>query len=353
MSRLASQTKMGFYPTPSVVVGDIASIIDFGSNTRILDPCCGMGDALADFKAIYPSISTYGIELDSSRYNRAKEKIDHVLNCDSIGEVRATNSAFDVLFENPPYDLDMKDTTGDTIRLEKKFLMNHLRYLKNEDGLLILIIPIRSVEVVKGYLVRLKNLKIFSFPEEEYLMFKQVVITGLTTRFSGPQNFDKNSKLISNVINNVDHEHAYRDLETTSRAVLNGVQYNLTEDKRVELKTFHTSRINPEEAVLEINKLSGLYEQFKDNSSLKNRSSIITPLTELTEGHLAMLIASGMVNGLLRTDDGENLVVKGYVNESMCIDPEASNEDKEVSRKVYSINMNALDLNTGEIWRIK
>lgn len=353
MSRLASQTKMGFYPTPPSVVRDITSIIDFGSNTRVLDPCCGRGDALADIKAIYPDISTYGVELDSKRYEASKEKLDHVLNCDSIGEFRATNSAFDLLFENPPYDLDMKDITGETIRLEKKFLMNHLRYLKNEDGLLVLIIPIRSVDVVKGYLFRLKNLRIFSFPEDEYPDYKQVVIIGSTTNFSGPQNFEKNSKLLSYVINNVDHEHAYRYLETTSRAVLNGVLYSLTDDRRVELKTFHTSRINPEEAVLEIAKLSGLYEQFKENSALKSRSSVITPLTELTEGHLAMLIASGMVNGLLKTDDGENLVVKGYVNESMIIDAEASDEDREVSRKVYNINMNALDLNTGELWRIK
>ena len=353
MSRLASQTKMGFYPTPSTVVNDITSIIALNSGARILDPCCGKGDALAYIKTMYPATTTYGVELDANRYQLAKEKLDHVLNCDSIGELRATNDAFDVLFENPPYDTDMKDIDGTTIRLEKKFLTNHLRYLKSEGGLLILIIPIKSVEIVKGFLTKLKDLRIFAFPEDEYLYFKQVVITGVTTRFSGKQNYDKNSLLIDKVINNTDHKHAYRDLETTSNAVLNGVLYNITDDKREELKTFHTSRINPDDAVMDLMKLSGLYEQLNNNLSLVNRSKVITPLTELTEGHLAMLIASGMVNGLIETHDGEQLVLKGYVKEGMYVDIEASDDTKEVSRKTYQININALDLNTGSLWRIQ
>ena len=53
--RLAAQAKGGFYPTPDRVVDLIAELIDTpsgaynrGRNTlRILDPCCGAGEALA------------------------------------------------------------------------------------------------------------------------------------------------------------------------------------------------------------------------------------------------------------------------------------------------------------------
>ena len=50
--RLAAQAKGGFYPTPPRVVEMIASLmqdrsIARGETTlRILDPCCGAGDAL-------------------------------------------------------------------------------------------------------------------------------------------------------------------------------------------------------------------------------------------------------------------------------------------------------------------
>ena len=53
--RLAAQAKGGFYPTPPRVVDLIADLINTtagayhrGRNTlRILDPCCGAGEALA------------------------------------------------------------------------------------------------------------------------------------------------------------------------------------------------------------------------------------------------------------------------------------------------------------------
>ena len=53
--RLAAQSKGGFYPTPPRVVDLIAGLIHVPSgyyyrnreSVRILDPCCGAGEAVA------------------------------------------------------------------------------------------------------------------------------------------------------------------------------------------------------------------------------------------------------------------------------------------------------------------
>ena len=73
--RLAAQAKGGFYPTPDRVVDMIADLVEtpyiYGNNgetLRILDPCCGAGDAVAQLaeRLDRPStvpVETYGVEL--------------------------------------------------------------------------------------------------------------------------------------------------------------------------------------------------------------------------------------------------------------------------------------------------
>ncbi|MCD4830951.1 MAG: DUF6094 domain-containing protein, partial [Anaerohalosphaeraceae bacterium] len=46
MARLASQEKMGYYPTPVNVVEDLKKIINIQPKAKLLDTCCGEGQAL-------------------------------------------------------------------------------------------------------------------------------------------------------------------------------------------------------------------------------------------------------------------------------------------------------------------
>jgi len=47
MARLASQMKMGYYKTPEAVVHQIKKILNIQSGARLLDTCCGEGEALS------------------------------------------------------------------------------------------------------------------------------------------------------------------------------------------------------------------------------------------------------------------------------------------------------------------
>ena len=118
--RLAAQAKGGFYPTPDRVVDMIADLI--GTPTgyyyhnqetlRVLDPCCGVGDAVDRLaKRIHGAsaipVETYGVELHSDRAEDAARRLHRTLSAD-LFRTSIANGAFSVLYLNPPYDWTRK-----------------------------------------------------------------------------------------------------------------------------------------------------------------------------------------------------------------------------------------------------
>ena len=137
--RLAAQAKGGYYPTPERVVDLIAELIHTPSSyhnrgretIRILDPCCGGGDALQrlaeglDRPNALP-IETYGVELHRDRAEEAEKRLYRTLASDLFATSIA-NGAFGLLLLNPPYDYDSEDK-----RTEHAFLTQTTRYLGRE-----------------------------------------------------------------------------------------------------------------------------------------------------------------------------------------------------------------------------
>ena len=74
MARLEAQSKLLYYPTPPSVVETIATWFKSEGKTRLVDPCCGKGEALAQFaRLIDPEAETWGVEISYSRAAEAKE----------------------------------------------------------------------------------------------------------------------------------------------------------------------------------------------------------------------------------------------------------------------------------------
>ena len=71
MGRLESQAKMGFYPTPSAVVEHIRNMLNISHDARLLDTCCGEGEALA-LVAGDTRAEAYGVELNRQRMKMAR-----------------------------------------------------------------------------------------------------------------------------------------------------------------------------------------------------------------------------------------------------------------------------------------
>ncbi len=108
MARLEAQSKLLYYPTPPSVVETIASWFKAEGKTRLVDPCCGKGEALAQFASLVdPEAETWGIEISYSRALKAKELLTTVLSTsyyDMRPPGRWSNGSVSLAFNNPPYD---------------------------------------------------------------------------------------------------------------------------------------------------------------------------------------------------------------------------------------------------------
>ena len=183
--RLAAQAKGGYYPTPDRVVDMIADLIHTptnysrreGKTLRVLDPCCGAGDAVARLaeRLNGPNsvpVETYGIELHRDRAVEAARRLDRALAAD-LFQTSIGTGAFGLAYLNPPYDWDAEDK-----RVEHAFLTRSTRHLV-DGGLLVFIVPRRRLAVSARYLsTHYARMQCWAFPEPEREVFDQVVLMG-------------------------------------------------------------------------------------------------------------------------------------------------------------------------------
>ena len=195
--RLAAQAKGGFYPTPDRVVEMVANLVDTprlsyysrGMTLRILDPCCGAGEALAQLAECLgrPNglpIETFGVELHKDRAEEARATLDHSLASD-LFRTSMANGSFGLLYLNPPYDWD----AGDEKRVEHRFLTHCTRYLA-EEGLLVFIVPRSRLAVSARYLAtHYQTLRCWAFPRPEREAYDQVVLMGYRKADPSPNSY--------------------------------------------------------------------------------------------------------------------------------------------------------------------
>ena len=183
--RLAGIAKGGFYPTPQRCVQLLAGMLNAGASDapahmsviRILDPCCGAGDAcreLADQMAQRTSVKTltYGVELEKNRAEKSREQLEFTLSSD-IFQTSIANNSFQILLLNPPYDFDQESK-----RVEHSFLTHCTKYLEDR-GLLVFIVPKHRLGVSARYIAsHYTQLECRRFPDPEYDDFDQVILMG-------------------------------------------------------------------------------------------------------------------------------------------------------------------------------
>ena len=297
--RLAGREAMGYYPTPISVIERITSFIHEPKQpVTILDPCAGEGLAatkLAD--AI--SAETYGIELDAFRAREAKTRIQHVLHC-GFEEARITNRAFSCLFLNPPYDFETSEKEENlSFRKEKWFLQGTIQYLQPR-GLLIYIIPQYSLSksIAKILSYRFEDIRVYRFPDGEFEAFSQIVVFGVRKK---ENSLDEDMQAELEIV-------PKRDLPALP--LVEEPVYNLPPALPIPL--FRSSRIDPEELEKEV-KASALWSKFSDMTTVKT-TNVQRPPLPLHTGHLGLLLASGMLDGVVGdAESNDRHLVKGVV----------------------------------------
>jgi len=341
MARIASQAKMGYYPTPPVVVNHIKKGISLsGEGTyRFLDTCSGEGEALGLLASgLGPGVETYGVELDETRVKKSAQRLNRVVWGDALTELRVSIRAFSLLWLNPPYDWD----SGGGSRLEARFLDAHLKYLMPK-GWLIFIIPHVALKSVKASLSRLGNLQIYAFPDPEYGVFKQLVVVGQKTPTSKS---DEKLAMIEEIAW-LSPADAWERLPKTLDIPKGALVLHPSPQGRV---TFASERSDMEKAA-ELAAKSPLWKDFAVITAAKTLQNI-RPLAPLRQGHLAILLAGGLMNGEVESN-GRRLVIKGSVKKG--VDSVTETTDTHViyrRREKFQIVIRAIDPDKKEIFAI-
>ena len=338
--RLQAQAKGGYYPTPPRVVEMIASLAQARTMTRgehtlrILDPCCGAGDALAQLAACIERpdgalVETYGVELHAERAKEAEERLDHALGTD-LFQTAIANGAFGMLFLNPPYDQD----AGDDRRTEQSFLRQTTRYLA-VGGLLVFVVPLQRLRESERYLAsHYARLRVWNFPDPEREAFGQVVVTG--TRKADVQYDQYAAVQVRQAL-----EGDLEELRQHRYPVYNAPA---TADGEV---LFATRTVDPV-AAAEESRRSGLWVSTTVTDALwPSEDARTRPLMPLRSGHLAMLVAAGFLDNLQLEGEDGRILVKGQTSKEMVL--VETTPEKETHRERLRTTVVALDLDSGEV----
>jgi len=334
VSRLESTARAGYFPTPPRVAAAIAEYLSVnvaGRRTvRLLDPCAGTGEAVLTVAQPFGA-ETYGIEINEDRAEHALSRLDHVL-ATSAFSVRLANGAFSVLFLNPPYADD-----DEKRRLEHAFLTGLTRALC-VGGVLVFLIPQRRLAVSARYLAsHYEGFRAYRFPDPEYHDFRQMVLFA-----------NKKPRPILD-------QTVERQLEGWSATELTPLAETPGETGQVVVPTLPTGEVlfatlffDPQQAAAEAQRRGVWVQPQLADQLWPPDERPVRPLMPLRKGHLALLIAAGMLNNLVLSQDAQCLLVKGRTHKEM-VPVESDDEEIQVEREVLRTSITTIDLASGEI----
>ena len=334
MARLESIARAGYHPTPPRVVTAIARHLrplDTGGKCtiRLLDPCAGTGAAAASLGQ-HLSAETFGIELNDDRAATAHEQLDHVLHTSAFS-VRLANGAFSCLFLNPPYDYDDEGR-----RLEHAFLTSLTRALA-PGGVLVFLVPQPRLAVSARYLSsHFDEIRAYRFPDPDYRTFRQVVLFGLRKGKAVP---DPASQAAVEAWSHGELEPLSDALPSPTIAVPRLPAGDVL---------FASLTFDPRQAAMEAQS-RGLWAQPELIAQLwPSDEQPVRPLMPLRRGHLALLVAAGLLNNCTLCQGQDRVLVKGRTYKEM-VQVDSDDEDLEVRREVIRTSIAVLNLGTGAL----
>jgi predicted RNA methylase len=305
MARCASVAKLGFFAAPPEAVAALLSHLeapDPGAST-VMDPCAGEGralEALASGLGI-PRKGRYAVELDPERAREAAEHAGaRTLHAD-FRTVRGSPGSFSLSYVNPPFD----DELGGGRREEASFLARACP-MATAGGVVVLVLPDRvlrsSGEVQACCGAWLDDLAVYRFPEA-HRPYDEVVVIGHRRKLPTKPTLGWHEwcRLVD----------AAGDLGTDDR------RWTLPpgREPKVWLKTGHT-----EAELMEAIRTSRLQDLLRAEHDAPPPS----PPLPLHAGHVSLLLAGGLLDGLVRPPGEEPFVVRGtavkeqYLDASKC-----------------------------------
>jgi hypothetical protein len=299
--------RMGYYPTDDPVVEIIRTYLKPSvEKGRLFDPCAGEGKAASTLGKVL-NCETWGVELSPDRAEKAENVMDKVYQAPWQSCVLSDESV-SWLYLNPPYEFDRFEGQK---RLEWDFLKTTTSKLMR-GGLLTYIVPqkiLGMIEVARLLAGQYEAITVYRFPDGLYEKFKQVVVLAYKRKLYQPPT-DKEVLSLQSL--------ATEELEPIETAVEPIYELLAAPSRGANGKpiVFKRTDWEPEEVV------EATMEAGVQNTSewldlihpTRGLTQLAQPVMPLKKGHIAMLMASGMMGTVRLTDeDGKPMLIKGRV----------------------------------------
>ena len=336
---------MGYYPTPEDVTPIIAKYLKRKREglIRILDPCAGMGTAV---KNIGDGLNaeTCGIEVDLNRGAQAKDVLTRCLVTD-YQNTRISHGAFSLLWLNPPYDWAARNSDIEkSERYERTFLRDCISYLRPK-GVLVYLIPQKRLDgqIAKMLSYRFEEISVYRFPEESYKVYRQLVIFGL---LKGKPETDESRAGYLRSCGNQEVAIPHLPLEPP-------IIYEVPLSPARRDFMFRSNVIDLNELAEEIIRY-GLFDRLRAITTPLRMCEKIRPIMPLRYGHLAQILACGLMNGIVWDKDKKNpLLIKGITKKEVKHAVEIDGDcEKHIETDVIKITIHAFN-REGELLTIE
>ena len=338
MPRLEADVRGGFYALPTTVAALIARRIEIVPNeyypdrpTRIIDPCCGEGEALGIIArqlaaSARTPVETYGIELQPDRALKAAQRLGQVVCGDMLV---ADTGNFDMLYINPPYDGT----------LERAFLEKGMDMLR-PAGLAVIVVQKKTLRPLATMLsTHFHDISIREFPEPERASYGQVVITA--TR--NPSYMLANPATAEDLVAYArgpfgDPKYQYADAD-----LVNPTELKPAGGRRPQIAF---NPLTPTDAV-RLSRTAGHWRADETVGSTRqpNDGATQRPLAPLRMGHLAQYCAAGLINNTQMDD----FVISGTATKTV---DKSEEDDRVVLTEKIKLEIMALDLNDWTTYQI-
>ena len=310
MSQIGNKIKSGFVATPPRQGEYLRSLLVFEGEAAALDPTCGEGLILKQLTEVREesdfNIHTYGVELDKRRAELATDVLQTVVQA-PIESMIISNDAFSFVFLNPPYDHTMLGMGDDkTERKEYTELVRGTRYLAS-GGIMMYIIPSYrfSDKKISRFLASyFEDIAITRFTDEDYPDYRQCTFIG---RKKASAYKELNEKLFDFLQKMDNEEFVEKMVNPLNVILLQGAKTWSVPAGVSEIPTFYSRMQNKREFISAIRQNKG-FEAFIARTKPKQLELGGDPLINIAQGQMALLLASGAVNGLVGEGDSLHAV---------------------------------------------
>lgn len=305
--REAARIASGYFPLPDSAIDCLCERLGGvrSDSIHIFDPCAGNGGATARIASAMglPASNVWPIELDRDRGAEVKEKFPNTISPGDLFSCSVSNESFSVIYVNSPYGDD-----GSGGRIETAWMRKTVGKLV-PHGVFIQILPhyvgelTKYREAVAPYLHHFTLLKLPGVKHQEAAMIAlrrpQSLAPGRAPRWA-----------------EMEAMKGYRYFAPKAPGPKVWAKAGLTDEELVE----------------------------RMESSPIMRHISVPPVTEvpnpplaLNRGHIALLLATGMLDGVIRPTDGTSPhVIRGVARKGEEIndeETELSKNGKSVTRK--------------------